>query len=68
MCLQLLLGVNFNVHVLCKWRVDIEAETPHGTCTCTYVDESCICRHHVSKDFRILVIRYAVAVKKAWKF
>ena len=34
--------------------VDIEAETPCGTCT--YVDESCICGHHVSKDFCTPVI------------
>ena len=41
--------------------VDIEFKTPCGTCT--YVDESCICGHHVSKDFCIPVIN-AVAVKK----
>ena len=34
--------------------VDIEAPTPRGTCT--YVDESCIRGHHVSKDFCTLVI------------
>ena len=34
--------------------VDIEAETPHGTCT--YVDESYIHGHHVSKDFCTPVI------------
>ena len=34
--------------------IDIEAETPRGTCS--YVDESCICGHHVSKDFCIPVI------------
>ena len=29
--------------------VDIEAETPRGTCT--YMDERCICGHRMSKDF-----------------
>ena len=42
--------------------VDIEAETPCGTCT--YMDESCICGHHVSKDFCTPVNGYAVAIKK----
>ena len=35
---------------------------------CTYVDESCICGHHMSKDFCTPVINevrsYSVAVKK----
>ena len=52
MCLKLPLRVNFNVRVLCKWRGRyIEAETPRGTCT--YVDESCIRGHHVSKDLHV---------------
>ena len=34
--------------------IDIEAKTPCGTYS--YVDESCICGHHVSKDFCIPVI------------
>ena len=34
--------------------VDIEAEAPRGTCT--YVDKSCICGHHVSKDLCTPVI------------
>ena len=52
MHLKLMLGVNFNVRVLSKWHgIDIEAETPRGTCTCTYMDESCIRGHHVSKHF-----------------
>ena len=29
--------------------VDMEAATPRGTCT--YMDESCIRKHHVLKDF-----------------
>ena len=29
--------------------VDMEAEAPHKTCMCSI--ESCIHRHHVSKDF-----------------
>ena len=45
--------------------VDIEAKTPHETCT--YVGESCIRGHHVSKDFCTPVINevasYAVVVK-----
>ena len=52
MCLKLPLRVNFNVRVLRKWHghvIDIEAKTPRGTCT--YVDDSYILRHHVSKDF-----------------
>ena len=31
--------------------VDIEAETPRGTCTYVYMDESCTRGHHLSKDF-----------------
>ena len=34
--------------------VDIEAKTPYETCT--YVHESYICRHQVSKDFYTPVI------------
>ena len=47
--------------------VDMEAETPCGTCT--YVDESCIRRHHMSKDFCTLVIneiRSGSQEKKFW--
>ena len=57
MHLKLPLGVNFNMHVLCmccaSGVVNIEAETPHETCT--YVDESYIRGHHVSKDFCTLL-------------
>ena len=43
--------------------VNIETEKPCGTYT--YMDESSICGHHVSKDFCTPVINgYAVAVKK----
>ena len=37
--------------------VDIEAETPCGTCT--YKDESCIRGQHVSKDFCTPVINHS---------
>ena len=50
--------VNSNVHVLSKGVIDIEAKTPCGTCT--YVDESCIHEHHVSKDFCTLVIKWSL--------
>ena len=54
MCLKFLLEVHFNVCMFCKWCGDIEAETPHGTCT--YVDEICIHGYHASKDFCTSVI------------
>ena len=49
MHLKLPLGVNFDICVLSKWH-----GRPRGTCT--YVDESCIHGHHVSKDFCTPVI------------
>ena len=66
MHLKLPLGVNFNVHMLCKWHVDIEAETSHGTCT--YMDESCIRGHHVSKDFCTPVINEVCSGSREGKF
>ena len=46
--------------------VDIEAETPRGTCT--YMDESCICGHHVSKDFCTPVINEVCSGSQEGKF
>ena len=46
--------------------VDIEAETPHGTCT--YMDESCIHGHHVSKDFCTPVINEVCSGSQEGKF
>ena len=46
--------------------VDIEAETPCGTCT--YVDESCIRGHHVSKDFCTPVINVVCSGSQEGKF
>ena len=46
--------------------VDIEAKTPHGTCT--YVDESCIHGHHVSKHFCTPVINQAWSGSQEGKF
>ena len=67
MCLKLPLRVNFNVRVLCKWCGRyIEAETPRGTCT--YVDESCIRGHHVSKDFCTPVIDEVCSGSQEGKF
>ena len=45
--------------------VDIEAETPCGICT--YVDERCICGHHVSKNFCTLVINEVPYSGKVWR-
>ena len=44
--------------------VDTEAETSCGTCT--YVDESCICGHHVSNDFCTPVICSGSEERKFW--
>ena len=41
--------------------VDIEAETPCGTCT--YVDEGCIRGHHVSKDFCAPIINEVASMQ-----
>ena len=46
--------------------VDIEAEITHGTCT--YVDESCICGHHVSNDFCTPVINEVCSGSQEGKF
>ena len=46
--------------------VDIQAETPHGTCT--YEDKSCICGHHVSKDFCTPVINGMCSGSQEGKF
>ena len=46
--------------------VDIEAKTPCGTCT--YVNESCICGHHVSKDFCSPVINEICSGSQEGKF
>ena len=46
--------------------VDTEAETPHGTFT--YVDESCICEHHVSKDICTPVINEVCSGSQEGKF
>ena len=46
--------------------VDIEAETPCGTCT--YVDESCIRGHPVSKDFCTPVINVVCSGSQEGKF
>ena len=46
--------------------VDIEAETPCGTCT--YVDESCIHGHHLSKDFCTPVINGVCSGSQEGKF
>ena len=47
--------------------VDIEAERrPRGTCT--YVDESCIRRHHVLKDFCTPVINEVCSDSLEGKF
>ena len=46
--------------------VDIEAETPHGTCT--YEDKSYIRRHHVSKDFCTPVINEVCSGSQEGKF
>ena len=46
--------------------VDIEAKTPRGTCT--YVDESYICRHHVSKDFCAPIINEVCSGSQEGKF
>ena len=50
MRLKLPLGVNFNVHVLCKWHGRYRSQnTSWNMYTC--MDEICIRGHHVSKDF-----------------
>ena len=46
--------------------VDIEAKTARGTCT--YVDKSCIHRHHVSKDFCTPVINEVCSGSQEGKF
>ena len=46
--------------------VDIEAETPCGTCT--YEDKSYIRRHHVSKDFCTPVINEVCSGSQEGKF
>ena len=46
--------------------VDIEAKTPHGTCT--YVGESCISGHHVSKHFCTPVINQVCSGSQEGKF
>ena len=50
MCLKFAIGINFMCICCANGVVDIEAETPHGTCT--YMDKSCIGGHHayVAKD------------------
>ena len=51
---------------MCKWVVALEAGTPHETCT--YMDESCFCRHQVSKDFCIPVINELRSGSQEGKF
>ena len=46
--------------------VDMDAETPHGTCT--YMDDSCIRGHHVSKDFCTPVINEVCSGSQEDKF
>ena len=46
--------------------VDIEAETPRGTCT--YVDESSARGHHVSKDFCTPIINEVCSDSQEGKF
>ena len=46
--------------------VDIEAETTRGTCT--YVHESCIRGHQVSKDFCTPVINVVCSGSQGGKF
>ena len=50
MCLKLPLGIKFMCVCCANGVVDIEAETPRGICT--YMDKSCIRKHHayVAKD------------------
>ena len=66
MHLKLPLGVNLNMHVLCKWRGRYRSKTPHGICT--YVDESYIPGHHVSKDFCTAVINEVCSGSQEGKF
>ena len=67
MHLKLPLGVNFNVCVCYATSVvDIEAKKPCGTCT--YVDESCIRGHRVSKDFCTPVINEVCSGSQEGKF
>ena len=51
MCLNCRLGLILMCVCCASDMVDIEAETAHGTCIHSNMDESCICGHHVSKDF-----------------
>ena len=44
----------------------VEAETPRGTCT--FMDEGCISRHHVSKDFCTPVIDEVCSGNQEGKF
>ena len=53
MCLNCRLGLILMCVCYASGVVDIEAKTPHGTCT--YVDESCIHGHHVSKDLEAIL-------------
>ena len=46
--------------------VDIEAKTPCGTHT--YMDESCIRRYHVSKDFYTAIINEVCSDSQEEKF
>ena len=62
MRLKLPLGINLMCVCCASDVVDTEAKRPCGTCT--YVDESYICSHHVSKDFCTPVMRHAVSL--AW--
>ena len=66
MHLKLPLGVNFKCACCASGMVDIEAETPCGTCT--YVDKSCIRWHHVSKDFCTPVINEVCSGSQEGKF
>ena len=55
------------MYVCCtSGMVDIEAKTPHGTCT--YVDESCIRGHYVSKHFCTPVINEVCSGSQGGKF
>ena len=63
MCLKLLLKVNFNVCVVqVPWQIQKPKHLMEHVHT---VVKSCVCRHHVSKDFSTPVINeVCVAVKK----
>ena len=67
MHLKLPLGVNFNVRVLCKWCGRYRSQnTSWNMYTC--MDESCICGHHVSKDFCTPIINEVCSGSQEGKF